>query len=197
MLLADLFSQAKSFLKNPTKVGFEHQHSKERTILLLRQHLATQIVPIVFIFSLLILPLVIGLVLNLVEVDLKRFGITWIELFFALATWYLIVYGLALERFLLWYFNVYIVTNERIIDIDFLGIAVKRLSECNLNQIQDITFAVSGPIQTIFHFGDVLIQTAAEKQEFEFHSVPNPDLVVKEIMTQVRLEEAEPAGLVA
>ncbi len=186
-----------SFWKNPTELRFESQQTGEKPILLLRQHPVTQIVPTIFIGILALLPIGIGLGIRAFNLDWLLTAVSNLQVVLILATWYLIVYGLALERFLLWYFNVYILTNERIIDVDFMGIAFKRVSECRLSQVQDVTFAVSGSLGTFFHYGDIFIQTAAERPEFEFRSVPRPDWVANEISLQIRLEEAEAPGVVA
>ena len=38
---------------------------------------------------------------------------------------------------------------------------------------------MGGVARTIFNYGDVFIQTAAEVSEFDFLAVPNPDKVAK------------------
>jgi len=91
-----------------------------------------------------------------------------------LLLWYLMTFAFGLERFLNWYFNVYIVTDRRIVDIDFNGLLYKNISECSHDRVQDVTYKTGGLLQTLFDFGDVYIQTAAEQREFEFRSIPQP-----------------------
>ena len=117
--------------------------------------------------------------------------------FLILLTWYLFTVGVALYRFIFWYFNVYILTNERVVDIDFRGILHKETSFAKLGQIQDVSPKVIGFFGTFFHFGNVFIQTAAERPEFEFHNVERPEIVAQEILEQVRAEEAEKPGEIA
>lgn len=85
-------------------------------------------------------------------------------------------------------------TNERIIDFDFRGILHKETAYANLGQIQDVSPKVIGFFGTFFHFGNIFIQTAAAKNEFEFHAVERPDDVARAILEQVRLEEGEKPG---
>ena len=108
--------------------------------------------------------------------------------------WYLLVFGYVFYRLIFYYFNTYLVTNERIIDFDFRGILHKETSYAKLNQIQDISPKIIGFFGTFFHFGNVYVQTAAEKPEFEFHNVSHPDTVAQVIHEQVRLEETEAPG---
>lgn len=88
--------------------------------------------------------------------------------------------------FLLWvdyYFDVWIVTNERIINIEQKGLFVREMSELHFASVQDVTSEVIGVIPTILNYGDVTVQTAAEKGRFVFRQVPDPykvkDLVIR------------------
>ena len=63
--------------------------------------------------------------------------------------------------------------------------------------MQDVTPKVIGFFGTFFHFGNVFLQTAASKPEFEFHHVEKPDEVAQAILDQVRKEEAEVPGEIA
>lgn len=88
--------------------------------------------------------------------------------------------------FLVWidyYFDVWIITDQRIVNIEQKGLFVRHTSELNFSRIQDVTTEVDGLIATILDFGDVLIQTAGEESRFIFRQVGNPaavkDLVMK------------------
>lgn len=93
--------------------------------------------------------------------------------------WYLISIAFTFEKFMSWYFDVYIITDNRVIDIDFVNLLTKKFSEADLSKIQDVTSEVSGVSQTVFNYGNVLIQTAAEINEIDFVKVPHPDRVVR------------------
>ena len=180
------------FAQAPVGVSFETQQKKEDIILLLRAHVITLIPAILEIVFLAILPLLVSS-LNFLGINIFE-SLSAAQVFWVLLAWYLFVFGFAFYKFIFWYFNVYLVTNERIVDFDFKGILHKETAYANLTQIQDVTPKIIGFFHTLFHFGDVFIQTAASKPEFEFHAVENPDLVAKEILEQVRLEETEAPG---
>jgi hypothetical protein len=74
--------------------------------------------------------------------------------------WYLLVTAVVLGGFLRWYFDVFVVTDERIIDIDFNNLIYKNITSTKIDNIEDVTYNVSGAIQSLFNFGQVLIQTA-------------------------------------
>jgi hypothetical protein len=107
---------------------------------------------------------------------------------FAVIFWYLITIIFAYEKFLTWYFDVYIITTERVIDIDFDNLLTKKFSEAEIFVIQDVSSQVSGLSQTILNYGTVLIQTAAEINQILFVKVPNPEIVVK-VLDELRHKE--------
>jgi len=103
--------------------------------------------------------------------------------------WYLVTFGFVLVNFITWYFNVYIVTNERIIDVDFLNLLYKQLSSTRIARIQDVTYKLGGVIRSLFDFGDVFIQTAGTEPNFEFEAVPHPEAVVRKISELMEVGE--------
>ncbi len=163
---------------------------------MLRAHLVTLVPSVLAVIFFLLTPIFIGSFLAAVRVDprsvLEERHLFWIGTF-----WYLFVFGFAFYKFIFWYFNVYLLTNERIVDIDFRGLLHKETSYAKLNQIQDVSPKIIGFFGTFFHYGNVFIQTAAERPEFEFHNVEKPDLVAQEILEQVRHEEKEAPGEIA
>jgi hypothetical protein len=98
------------------------------------------------------------------------------------------VIGFAIESFIKWFYNVYIITDERIIDIDFHSLLFKDISSAKIDNIEDSTASTGGFWGSLFDYGTITIQTAAEKREFEFGSVPHPNKVAK-LINELLLEE--------
>jgi uncharacterized membrane protein YdbT with pleckstrin-like domain len=161
-----------SFSVYPDNVGFETEEKEERIVLLLRQH---PIINVRWIFVTGVLIVVPQLVRYLGMLSTLPTGF---EMVITLA-WYLVTMAYALENFLSWYFNVYFVTDERVVDVDFYNLIDKRVSEASLDKIQDVSYTTAGVMGTLLNFGHVFIQTAAEVSEFQFESVPNPEKVTK------------------
>ncbi len=61
--------------------------------------------------------------------------------------------------YILWYFSLYIVTDQRIRQISQKGIFKKTVVDLGLDKIQSISFGVPGLIAGIFGYGTILIQT--------------------------------------
>lgn len=94
-----------------------------------------------------------------------------------LSGYLLIVLILTLTELTDYWLDVWIVTTERVIDIEQLGLFNRVVSELHLDQIQDITSETHGFLSTFMTFGDVYVQTAAEKVRFQFKNIDNPDEV--------------------
>ena len=104
----------------------------------------------------------------------------------------LAVYAAALFGFLLailafigwvdYWLYIWIITEERIIDIEQVGLYRHELSEFGLDKVQDVTVEVPGFLATFLRYGKLIIHTAGERS-FEVTDLPNPhavkDLILK------------------
>ncbi len=164
---------------SPDGVRFETQEDGEDVVLFLRQHIVV-LVPSIFLIAILLLtPL-------LVIPFLLRFLTLPIDIpprYFVVGTafWYVMTFGVAIMSFLRWYYNIYIVTNKRIVDIDFLHLLYKEFSEARLEKVQDLNFKSGGIFAAFFDYGDVYVETAGESPNIEFLAVPKPVKVVETI----------------
>lgn len=92
---------------------------------------------------------------------------------------------LVTSLFIIWvlyYLNMYIVTDERIVDVDQKGLFSHHVSELNIEKIEDVTSEINGILGHIFDYGTVYIQTAGTKGRFDFENVPNPGQITKTIL---------------
>src|SRR4030067_2991036 len=161
------------------KVCFEGEEAIEETLFFLRSHVLVNIGWILMTLLLLILPfgmLAIPILGKTIDIPVSRTTV-----FLGIAAWVLIIVGVAYQQFLNWYFNLYILTNRRIVDIDFFGLFYRRVSTTTLANVQDITYTKAGILQNFFDFGDIHIQTAGTHTNFEFHNIPDPEDSQKQI----------------
>src|SRR5574340_1734071 len=84
--------------------------------------------------------------------------------------------------FVIYYLNVQIITNIRIVDIDQVGLFSHVISELHIDKIEDVTSQTNGVLGTIFNYGDVYVQTAGTVERFEFCNVPSPAAIEKLIL---------------
>lgn len=170
-----------SYCYYPKHAQFYNKDAQEKIVLIVRKHPITNLPWIFIAIFMLVAPVALGTVplLSFLPMNFQ---------FVALLIWYLITIAFIFEEFLTWFFNVNIVTDERIFDVDFHNLLYREITDAELDQIEDVTVRVGSVIRTIFNFGDVLIQTAAEVPQIEFEAVPHPDLISK-IIRELRVEE--------
>jgi hypothetical protein len=165
----NLFS---AFNLYPENINFETKDKGEKIILMLRQHPALNVKWIFISVVLLLLPVLF----HKVELfSMLPFGYYPV----IVLTWYLVTVAYAIEGFFGWYFNVFFITTRRVIDVDFYNLIDKRVSDAEIEKIQDVSYFTRGAMGTTLNFGDVLIQTASEVPELNFERVPNPERVAK------------------
>jgi len=86
-----------------------------------------------------------------------------------------------------YYFTYWIITNQRIIETKLVGLFNVQYSSVELDKIQDITVKIKGLLPSIYHFGDLKIETAAEKGEFVLDQIEDPELV-KQIIFEAKFD---------
>jgi hypothetical protein len=168
----------------PPNMNFDVQHDDEHVLLLLRQHPIVNLGWVLLTLIMFVLPFALPFIPSFLFLPATFRTVL-------LVAWYVVTLGYAVERFVMWYYNIYIVTDERLIDMDFYSLLFKRVSETKLPHVEDITAASGGVIQSFFDYGDVLIQTAAEIPEIEFERVPHPTQVTKLISELIDKEDEE------
>ena len=174
----------RAFLAKPTRIFFASQHHEEKVLLLLRRHPITQLGWISIALILAMLPSLFASI-GLVDFLPVRFQVA------AAIGWYLIVMGFVLESFLSWFYNVFIITDERVIDVDFNNLLYKNISAAKIDNIEDVTQSAGGVLASIFNYGTIRVQTAGAVTEFEFNEVPQPAKVAAFLNEMIVEEEKE------
>lgn len=170
-----------AFLSFPDGVKFETQRDDETIILLMRPHLITNVPWITLAILLLVAPAFLPLTPFLAIFPIE------FQLIIVLL-WYLLTLSFVFEKFLGWFFNIFVVTDQRVIDIDFYSLTYKEVSEAALDKIQDLTYKTGGALGSIIDFGFVYIQTAGTEANIEFENVPHPGDVISVINQLIQKE---------
>jgi hypothetical protein len=182
-----------SLIARPRYFRTEVQQEGEQILLLMRKHPITNLGWMAV--ALLMIVVIFG----------ARFLPFWDDLtvpfqIMTLILWLLMITAVILEGFLKWYFDVFIVTDERIIDIDFYHLVYKNITSTKIDNIQDVTYNISGAFQSLLNYGQVLIQTAGTGVKMvpqqtvptmEMWNTPTPALVAKLINELIVEEEQE------
>ncbi len=177
------FFHLSSYCYLPQNVKFVNQDEDEKVLLLLRKHPITNLKWIISGILMIISPFFLFVIspLDLLP-ELYQFAI--------ILSWYLITSAIILEGFLIWFFSVNIITDERVLDVDFVSLFYREMTDANIDKIEDVTVDIGGVVKTFLNYGDVIIQTASEVPRITFEDVPYPDKVAK-LLRELRIQEEE------
>lgn len=148
---------------------FEDQRPNEKIIFVLRRH------PIIFLrgfFQIMAVLIIVGIIIYL--------GLNF-NTFLIIILGCLICFAIIIYHWYLWYNDIYLLTDQRLIDVDQKSLFTRVISETSLDQIQDVTAEVSGPLETFFRFGKVIIQTAGAEQNIIIELISRPNEVREQI----------------
>ncbi len=128
--------------------NFAEQFDDETVLMVFRRH------PIVMrkglIFSM--LGLLAGTLPGLITLEFSWF-------YGGLAAGFFLAVLLFAPAFIAWYFSIFIVTDQRFIQITQKGLFHRSFSDLGLQHIQTINYDISGLEQTILGFGTIVMQT--------------------------------------
>lgn len=158
---------------------FPGQDPSERAVIFARHHWLFTLAVFLRYIVWLVIPLIITAVLAALDVRMQpQTG----NLLLFLACWYaMILTALYFVRWLRAYYDYVVITTERIVDVDQIGLFEHTTSETSLSEIQDVSHHIRGFWGSVFGYGDLKIQTAGEKGLFEMKNLAKP----AEIRSQV------------
>jgi hypothetical protein len=93
---------------------------------------------------------------------------------------------LYLPSWIAWYFSVFIVTDQRLIQITQKGLFHRSVVDMGLNQIQMVNYQVVGLQETLLGFGTIMMQTLVG--DLVIHDVHHPGKIQKKILQILRDE---------
>ena len=155
-----------------SRLSFDGQRADENLLFIFRRHIISMRKG----FYLLLVPFVISAVPPLV----------WsrnLELF--LLPIFGLIIGLMLfsYHFILWYFTIYIVTDQRIRQVTQRGFFGKDVIDLRLSKVQNISYNIPGFSGEIFKFGTIIIQTFVG--DLVIHNVEHPVEIYNKLQNAV------------
>jgi uncharacterized membrane protein YdbT with pleckstrin-like domain len=152
---------------------FEDQLDDEEVLYVFRKH------PIVMRkgFILAMITILLGTVPSLIKPEYSY-------LFGGLIVGFLLAGLVFLPSWITWYYSVYIVTDQRLLQISQKGLWKKSVVDISLNQIQMVNYEVSGFQETTLGFGTIMMQTFVG--DLVVHDVYHPAKVQKRLLEILR-----------
>lgn len=161
-----------TFCENPEGVSFQNQEHDEVIILFLRKHFITNVPWIATVALLIFLPLFVYLFLISQSFSLISFSNELKTII--IAFYYLLVFAYAYISFITWYYDVFIISQKRIVDIDFSDLIYHHMAITKIELVQDVIYSQTGFLRSFFNYGNLFIQTAGNNPNFDALAIPQP-----------------------
>ena len=154
-------------------VYFPSQKENEKVYITARRHWLVFVEKVFLHIVFGIVPYIFYLVLGYILPTINSHPVIdpAITLFFSLYYLYLLLF--IYHDFVDYYLDVWIVTDERIVRIEQLGLFRRTVAEIKLYRIQDVSTEVRGILRTFLGYGSLKIQSAGTEQQFIFTDMPN------------------------
>lgn len=166
-----------SFLTH-THMSFEGRKEHEEIKVFTRRHWWVLFGPVLGFIFFSIIPIFIVMIGAKWILDYglaAAFGLVWV--IYIMLLWFRLFYKLTMHSL-----DVWIVTDQRVIDSMQIALFRRKVSELHLESIQDISVNTNGFIQSYFNFGNLEVQTGATAQRFLMEKIPKPLEVKDKIM---------------
>lgn len=98
-----------------------------------------------------------------------------------------------LPGYIAWYFSVYIVTDQRLLQITQRGLFRRSIVDLSLSQIQSLNYEVNGLQATLLGYGTIIVQTFMG--DLVIHEVHHPAKIYKELGLVLREQDITPQAL--
>ncbi len=178
---------------NPFGIGDFKEH--ERVVAVIRHHwfvLFREVfgIALLFLLPFFMIPLFWSLAVDAGSVPAIAGGVV---LFFG-SMWALLMWNFLFMKWTDYYYDIWVITNWRIVDIDQVGLFKRNVATIlTLDHIQDVESQTQSVMGTFLNFGNVQVQTAAAHREFIIQDVPDPTSVVQ-IIREAQSEKAKLFG---
>ncbi|MBU1092496.1 hypothetical protein KJ836_02415 [Patescibacteria group bacterium] len=155
-----------------------------------RQHPVSLLVPTLIAFGLLIALLftifAMGFALTLAHRD------AWLILFSGVGL--MAIWSYWIMQWIFWYFDIWIITEDYLIDSQLISFFRHHRVELPLRQVQDITYVTTGLLASLSRCGNIIVQTASKQGLVQLFWIYRPQKAVEAINALVKIATDELYG---
>ncbi len=145
----------------------------------LRRHPLNLLLPAVWSFLMLFPTVFAYIFMNTADIFENPLAVLGFWLFTGLHV--VFVLNFFMTHWVLWYMDAWLITRDRLIDIELVSLFNRRMSQIAFNQIQDVRVDVSGYLGNLLNYGNIRVQSAGRDTFFELTAIPKPYRVAQEI----------------
>jgi hypothetical protein len=168
---------------------FEDQFDDEEVLFVFRKH------PIVMRKGLIIssVAVLVGPLYTLALTYMRPLDPPSITFFFlSMAASFVLSAIIFMPWWISWHFSVYIVTDQRFIQISQKGLFNHSVVDMSLSQIQMVNYEIAGLNETLLGFGTIMMQTMVG--DLLIHEVHHPAKIQKKLLQILRTEGVPASG---
>lgn len=163
---------------------FKEQFDDEEVIMVFRKHPIVMRKGLIIASVGILLPMLYTLALTYIYAN-NPDKLPTVNFFYSsLVAGFILAFILMLPSWISWFYSVYIVTDQRLIQIKQKGLFHRSMVTINLNQIQMINYEIAGIQETLLGFGTIMIQTFVGS--LTIHEVHHPAKTQKELLHILR-----------
>lgn len=156
---------------------------EENIVYLTRRHWASMIGTFFLILVIMLVPLIILVIAVTLNTSFFENGILAQIIPPFVAIYYLVMITFAFVEWVNFYYSVFILTRDEIIDITQQGFFNRLITQISIVRVQDVSASIKGFLPTLFGFGDVIAESAGEKtQTYIIEKIPRPMEVADKII---------------
>lgn len=176
-----ILGRVKIKLKPMKQKHFEDQLDDEEVLYVFRKHPIVMRKGLVFgSFALLIGPLFTLILLYVRPNDPPSMGFFGLSLVLSIVLMVIVMF----PYWITWYFSVFIITDQRFIQISQKGLFNKSIVDLSLKQIQSMNYEIKGIQETLLGYGTILLQTYMG--DLVIHELHHPAKIYKKLVTILR-----------
>ena len=98
-----------------------------------------------------------------------------LALFICLITSVLVFIATAVSAFIYKSSTIF-VTSDKTAEVVYKSLFNRQVRQLGIGNVEDVTVIQKGILPRLFHFGDIIVETAGENQSPDFTTIPNPNV---------------------
>lgn len=111
----------------------------------------------------------------------------------ALGCWWLLLWSSVFNICTQYFLNAWIITNQRIVEMEQHGFFHREVSSLLLGRVQDVTIQTEGILHSVLDIGDINVQSAGAQERFTMDNVANPP-ALRDLILQHAAAHTEAPG---
>ena len=158
------------------------QKSYEKVVYVLRRHPITFVPELLRFAFLIFLPIALRLMGRNLFPDIFADAVFLPIIDLATSGYAVAILVFFFTQFIDFYLDLWVVTNDRVIDVEQFGLFSRSISELDLFRIQDVTTNVTGVFATLFNYGVVTVKTASDNKSLVFKNIHRPNTIREDLI---------------